>query len=101
MYLNLNLKIPDLYNTPNQEQFNLPYHYLSVGIIFAESIEDDVGGDANHTEDTTLGAPADHLNSEGVFLHQVGGPALTRFWLLKHFGSLQFVQHLQRDYIEE
>lgn len=76
------------------------HHYLSVGIVFAESIQDDVSRDANHTEDATLRAPADHLHCEGVFLHQIGGSALTRLWFLKHFGGLQLVQHLQCDWVE-
>lgn len=76
------------------------HHYLSVGIIFAETIEDDVSWDADHAEHATLRAPADHLNSKRVFFHQLGGAALAWLWLLKHFGGLHLVQHLQRDCTE-
>lgn len=95
------------YNSPNElgshcynfdVLISLTHHYLSVGIIFAEAIQDDVGWDAHHTEDATPGAPADHLNSKGVFLHQLSCPAFTLLWLLKHFGGLQLVQHLKCDW---
>lgn len=74
--------------------FLLTHHYLIVGLIFTEAIQDDVSRDAHNTEDATLGAPADHLDSEGVFLHQLGRSAFAHFWLLKHLGGFQLVQHL-------
>lgn len=77
---------------------NFTYHYLSVGIIFTEAIQDDVSGDADYTEDSTLRAPADHLNSKWIFFYQLSSPTLTRLWLLKDFGGFQLVQHLQCDF---
>lgn len=56
-----------------------------------------MGGDAHHAEDATLWAPADHLDGEGVLLHQVGRSTFARLRLLKHFGGLQLVEHLQCD----
>lgn len=76
------------------------HHDLRVGFILAESVEDDVGGDAHHAEDATLRAPADHLDGEGVLLHQVGRATFTCLRLLKDFGGLQLVEHLQGDWVD-
>lgn len=72
----------------------LTHHYLSVGVVLAEAVQDDVSRDAHYAEDAAVGAPADHLNSKRVFLHQLSRPAFTRLWLLEGFGGLQLVQHL-------
>lgn len=70
-----------------------------VGVVLAEAVQDDVGTDAHHAEDTTLWAPSDHLNSIRVFLHQLSAsPHLSSFWLLKHFWCLELIQHLQCDW---
>lgn len=57
-----------------------------------------MGGDAHHAEDAALRAPADHLDGEGVLLHQVGRSTFARLRLLKDFGGLQLVEHLQCDW---
>lgn len=71
------------------------HHYLRVGVVFAEPVEDDVGRNAHHTEETAMWAPADHLNGVGVLLYQLARPTVSRLGLLKHLGRLQLVQHLQ------
>lgn len=79
---------------------SVTHHNLRVGLVLAEAVEDDVGGDAHHAEDATLWAPADHLDGEGVLLHQVGCSTFTHLGLLKHFGGLQLVEHLQCDCVD-
>lgn len=56
-----------------------------VGIMFAETVQDDVGADANYTKDTALRAPVDHLNGIGVFLHKLSAAShISTFRILKH-----------------
>lgn len=78
---------------------DVTHHYLSVGVVFAEPVEDDVSWDSNHTEDAAVRTPADHLDGEGVFFYQVCRPPVTRLGFVEDLGGLYLIQHLESDWM--
>lgn len=71
-------------------------HDFSGDFLFAEPIDDDMGGDSGHTEHPALRAPGQSLDGKRILIYYVCARLLlltTRF--LKHLGSLQLVQYLK------
>lgn len=71
-------------------------HNFSGDFLFAEPIDENVGGHPGDTEHPALRAPGHGLDGKRVLLYYVGvGLLLLTASLLKNLGSLQLVEHLE------